>query len=266
MKWDQQIIVVTGAYGGLGQQLCHELSKLGAKLVLTGRNQEKLYELQSELESIFNSKPYVLSGDVVSDSFQEDLSQLLQNLNSQGHILINNAAISDVRFLSKQSNDSIKQMLDVNLLAPILLSKALQPWLAKAQLGKIINIGSTFGAIGYPGFSGYCASKFGLRGFSQALSRELSDTSISVQYLAPRAISTSINSNQVDQLNVELKNKVDTPVQLVPQIIAAIEQDKQETFFGWPEKLFTKLNGLFPSVVSGSIKKEHKTIKNYLNQ
>ncbi len=262
MKWNQQIIVITGAYGGLGQQLCHELSNLGAKLVITGRNPEKLFELQSKLKSM----PHVLAGDVVSKSFQEDLSRLLLDMNSQGHILINNAAISDVRFLNKQSTDSIKQMLDVNLLAPILLSKALQAWLNKAQSGKIINIGSTFGAIGYPGFSGYCASKFGLRGFSQALSRELSDTSISVQYLAPRAIATSINSNKVDQLNLELKNKVDTPIQLVPQIIEAIEQDKQETFFGWPEKLFIKLNGLFPSVVSGSIQKEHKTIKNYLNQ
>jgi short-subunit dehydrogenase len=262
MKWQQQTVVITGAYGGLGQQLCHVLSNLGVKLVITGRDQEKLFELQSKLKS----SPHVLAGDVVSESFQEDLCQLLREMNSEGHILINNAAMSDVRFLNKQSTKSIKQMLDVNLLAPILLSKTLQPWLSKARIGKIINIGSTFGAIGFPGFSGYCASKFGLRGFSQALSRELSDTSISVQYLAPRAIATGINSNQVDQLNMELKTKVDTPEQLVPQIIAAIEKDKSEKFFGWPEKLFTKINGLFPSVVSGSIQKEHKTIKNYLNQ
>ena len=262
MNWSNQTVVITGAYGGLGQELVLAISKLGARLVITGRNLEKLNNLKQSLPS----NTLVLAGNVNSKEFRAELIALLNSIQTDGHILINNAAVSDVKFLHNQDEESIEQMIDVNLLAPILLSKSLLSWLKKSSTAKIINIGSTFGAIGYPGFSGYCASKSGLRGFSQALSRELSDTNISVKYLAPRAIATKINDSNVNQLNKDLKNNVDTTKRLVPQIIKAINQNKAEIFFGWPEKLFAKLNGILPSMVSASIKKDHKTIKQYFNK
>jgi len=257
INWCEQTVVITGAYGGLGHELSKGLAALGADIIITGRNLEKLRELKNLLPQTTK----VVAGDVTSEKFQNGLVTLLESIKTSGHILINNAGISHVQFLSQQKEESIKQMIDINLLAPILLSKQLMPWLQKAQSAKIINIGSTFGAIGYPGFSGYSATKFGLRGFSQALNRELVDTNISVQYLAPRAIATTINSDKVKQLNNTLKNNVDTPGQIFPQIIRAIEKNQTEKFFGWPEKLFAKINGLFPSVVSIAINKEHKTIK-----
>lgn len=265
LNWQQQTIVVTGAYGGLGRELCKQLDKLGAHLIITGRNEEKLKALKKELSEATK----ILVGGVLEKEFQNKLLALLQEQSAQktsGHILINNAAISTVNFLEGITDSDISHMLNTNLLAPMLLSKKLLPWLKSAESAKIINIGSTFGTIGYPGFSGYCASKFGLRGFSQALSRELADTNIIVQYLAPRAIVTDINSNKVNHLNQQLKNNVDTPEQIVPQIIQAVEDGKTEKHFGWPEKLFAKINGLFPSVVAGSIKKEHQTIKQILTK
>lgn len=262
MNWTNQTIVITGAYGGLGQELAMALSKLGAQLVITGRDNDKLLKLKQSL----SENTLILAGNVSSEKFRYDLIEMLNSTKTDGHILINNAAVSDVKFLQNQDSGSIVQMLQVNLLAPILLSKALLPWLQKASASKIINIGSAFGAIGYPGFSGYCASKFGLRGFSQALNRELSDTNISVNYLAPRAIATKINDDSVNQLNKGLKTHVDTPQILVPQILKAIEKNKAERFFGWPEKLFAKINAIFPSMVSTSIKKDHPTIKQYLNK
>ncbi len=262
MNWHHQTVVITGAYGGLGKVLCKELAKLGARLVLTGRNTNKLDELSKTLPNGTVS----VSGDITTQEFQLKLVQVLAHLQSDGHILINNAGVGDGHFLENQSIENIQKMLEVNLLAPILLSKALKPWLQKAPVAKIINIGSTFGAIGFPGFSSYCASKFGLRGFSQALGRELSDTSISVQYLAPRSIETEINSDNINQLNKAIKNNVDTAEQVVPQIVKAIEQNNAEKFFGWPQKLFAKINGLFPSLVSGSIKKQLQIIKTHLNK
>lgn len=262
MNWTNQTIVITGAYGGLGKELSIALSKLGAQLVITGRDYEKLLELKASL----SNNTLLLAGNVSSEKFRNDLQELLSPIKNNGHILINNAAVSDVKFLQNQDPKLIVLMLQVNLLAPILLTQALLPWLQQSSTANIINIGSTFGAIGYPGFSGYCASKFGLRGFSQALSRELSDTNISVNYLAPRAIATKINDHTVNQLNKELKTNVDTPEILVPQIIKAIVQNNSERHFGWPEKLFAKINGIFPSMVSKSIIKDHTTIKHYLNK
>lgn len=261
INWHDQSIVITGAYGGLGRVLCQNLARLDAHLIITGRNQQKLKQLKSCLPE----QTHIVAGDVSTEDFRKKLVETLVNINSQGHILINNAGISDAHFLQQQDENTIKQMLDINLLAPILLTKSLLPWLQKAQSAKIINIGSTFGAIGYPGFSTYCATKFGLRGFSQALGRELKDTHIVVQYLAPRAMATSINSDKVNQLNDALKNKVDSADEIVPQIIVAIEKDNKEKHFGFPEKLFAKVNGLFPKLVANSIHKQHATIKKIFN-
>ncbi len=260
-NWSEQTVIVTGAYGGLGQELCKILDHLGAHLIITGRNKDKIKQLEQSLNNCTS-----LVGDVGSDEFMNGLLVIAMNKKANGHILINNAGVSTAAFLALQSKDEIQAQLNINLLAPILLCQSLLPWLKSSKNGKIINIGSTFGAIGYPGFSTYCASKFGLRGFSQALNHELSDTTVEVQYLAPRAIATKINSDKVNRLNQELKNNVDTPEQLVPQIINAIEKGKKEKFFGFPEKLFAKINGLFPSIVSGSISKELAIIKKHLNK
>ncbi len=261
LDWQQQTVIITGAYGGLGQHLCKNLSQRGAHLILTGRNIGKLQQLKQNLK-----KCTIVVGDVNATRFQTDLLATVIKHKSNSHMLINNAGISTAAFLSQQSNEEIKAQLDINLLAPIMLSQALMSWLKSAKSGRIINIGSTFGAIGYPGFSTYCASKFGLRGFSQALNRELSDTSVSVHYLAPRAIATSINSDQVNDLNKKLKNAVDKAEDIVPQIIKSIEKNHSEKFFGFPEKLFAKINALLPSVVSNAINKDHKTIKQTLTK
>lgn len=260
IDWSKQTIVVTGAYGGLGSVLCKELSLLGSHLIITGRDINKLNKLKSQL----SSETTILAGDVTSTKFISELEKLITNKKTAGHILINNAGVSDTQILQNQSVDKIKHMLDINLLAPMLISKSLLNWLHSANKAKIINIGSTFGAIGYPGFSAYCATKFGLRGFSQALSRELSDTNIDVQYLAPRAISTAMNSEKLNELNRLTKNNVDNPEQVVPQIIKAIQKGQAERFFGFPQKLFAKINGLFPNLIASSIKKDLPIIKQTL--
>lgn len=259
-NWSNLSIVITGAYGGLGKNLCHQLAEKGARLILCGRDKEALSALKKTLPSSAEQ----MIGDVSDRVFHERLVQRLENIKSHSHLLINNAATSEVDFLQQHSPNSIKRMINVNLLAPILLCQSLQPWLLKAKNAKIINIGSTFGAIGYPGFSAYCATKFGLRGFSQALNRELSDTAIAVQYLAPRAMETEINNDKVNQLNAVLNNAVDDPQIIARQIIKAIEGHRSEKFFGWPEKFFAKINGLFPSVVSKAIKKDHSIIKQFI--
>ncbi|WP_350609614.1 SDR family NAD(P)-dependent oxidoreductase, partial [Pseudoalteromonas sp. 41-MNA-CIBAN-0057] len=83
-------------------------------------------------------------------------------------------------------------LLSTNLAVPMKLCQLFLEQL-QANTGTIVNVGSSFGSIGYPYQTLYCASKFGLRGFSEALSRELSDTGVRVTYLAPRATDTDIN-------------------------------------------------------------------------
>ncbi|WP_154224382.1 SDR family oxidoreductase [Marinicella rhabdoformis] len=261
-NWKNQTVVLTGAYGGLGHVLAEALSEQGADLVLLGRDSNKLQQLQSALKHTSD----VVVGDISDRTTTSALKTLLENKQSPEHMLINNAALSDASFLNNSDEADIENVLKVNLLTPIVLSKQLMPWLQQAEHARIINIGSSFGGIGYPGFSTYCASKFGLRGFTQALNRELINTTVNAQYLAPRAMATGINTSAVNALNEKLGNAVDKPQKIARWIISSIEKNHSEKFYGWPEKLFVKINALLPNMVSKAISKDQKTIQSYLNK
>jgi len=260
--WSQSTVVITGATGGLGRALVKRLNDAGAQLILHGRDEPVLAKLVSTLTQ---PSDYVC-GDLTDSAVLLKLQEIAEQATSRQRILINNAAINSPGFLSHQSDQALIKTIEVNLTVPILLSRHFLSWLSGADQGRIINIGSSFGAIGYPGFTGYCAAKFGLLGFSQALHRELSDEGIDVHYLAPRAMDTQINTVSVKAMNKHLKNRNDKPDVIAGAMMRAIEKNQQQRFFGWPEKLFVKINSLLPGLVSRFIHRDLPIIQQHLNQ
>ena len=95
---------------------------------------------------------------------------------------------------------AIVEQIEVNLLAPMLLTQSLLGRLLREPEAVLVGIGSTFGSIGYPGYAGYCAGKFGLRGFLEALAREHADADLRVLHVAPRATRTSMNPAAAEAL------------------------------------------------------------------
>jgi short-subunit dehydrogenase len=134
------------------------------------------------------------------------------------------------------------------------------------EKAQIINIGSIFGYLGFPGFTSYCASKFGLRGFSQSLRRELSDTNIAVRYFAPRATRTNINSDAVTQMNQELKTTSDTTEFVASELMKFLKTDSFEKKLGVKESFFVFMNQLFPGIPDKAILGQLPIIKKYLNK
>ena len=102
------------------------------------------------------------------------------------------------------------------------LTHALLPLLRSRRQAAIVSVGSTFGSLPFPGFVAYSAAKAGLRGFSQALRRELSDSAVVAIHLAPRAIDTPMNSPEVKALNLELRNSSDSPEAVARQVLLAL--------------------------------------------
>ena len=146
----------------------------------------------------------------------------------------------------------------------MLLTQELLPLLQEQEDARVINIGSTFGSIGYPGFSAYCASKFGLRGFTEALRRELADTGTRVSYIAPRATRTALNTDTVVAMNDELGTAMDDPSQVANEVLAAIHGSaRTDKFIGWPEKIFVRINALLPAVVDSSLRKQLPIIRRF---
>lgn len=255
--------VLTGATGGIGRAIALQLAPQCSSLILMGRNTEKLEALKKELANIAVNVQ-IVSGDLCEDSTSVRLMDAV--LAQQGiNLLINNAGISLFKSFETQTDKDITQLMLTNLISPMLLCKQLLPHLNQ-EPSQIINIGSIFGYLGFPGFSTYCAGKFGLRGFSQSLRRELSDTSVSVRYFAPRATNTKINSDQVMQMNAELKTDSDTPEFVAGEFMKFLGGDAWEKKLGFKESFFVFMNNLFPGVPDKAIQGQLPIIKKYLHK
>jgi len=265
-KMKNSNVLLTGATGGMGKAFSQLLFDKGANMVLIGRDRNKLHELKAELLTSnisATNKVEIFAVELVDSAQRQALIAYLATLEFEIDLLINNAGISQLSLLEQTTESEINRIISTNTIAPIQLTQALLPKLLKQSSAQIINIGSTFGSIGFPGYSAYCASKFALRGFSQTLSRELADTNLTVKYLSPRATKTNLISDKIKQLNTALNTSTDLPEHVAKELLTLIEQKKTERYIGWPEKLFVRINALFPSIVSKSIVKQLPIIQKF---
>ncbi len=268
-KMKNSNVLLTGATGGMGKAFSRLLFANGANLLLIGRDSHKLHELKAELLTSnisATNKVEIFAVDLVDSAQRQALIAYLATLTFDINLLINNAGISQLSLLEQTTESEINRIISTNTIAPMQLTQALLPILLKQSSAQIINIGSTFGSIGFPGYSAYCASKFALRGFSQTLSRELADTNVTVKYLSPRATKTNLISKKIEQLNTALNTATDLPEHVAKELLALIEQNKTERYIGWPEKLFVGINALFPSIVSKSIVKQLPIIQKFAGE
>ncbi len=129
-----------------------------------------------------------------------------------------------------------------------------------------MNVGSAFGYIGFPCFSTYCASKFGLRGFTEALQREYAHSGMRAIYFAPRATWTPFNSVAVDGMNRALGNHMDRPEIVAQALLRVVQRRQRRAVVGWPEKLICRLNGLWPELVDQVLATKVKTVVKFARQ
>lgn len=260
MKLSESRVLLTGASGGIGSEVCKQLLTNNATVFAVSRNVKKLTRLFSSAgEKLIN-----IEADITTQAGRENILTVLYEKESNVNVLINCAGINQFSSISDMSEENVEQQVNANLIGPILLIKVLLPILSKQEKAKIINVGSSFDSIGFPGFSVYSATKFGLRGFSESLRRELSDTNIEVSLVSPRATKTDMNTSSVEQMNNALKVRMDDTERVAKIIINGIHGTGAETYIGWPEKLFARINRVFPSIVDSAISKQLPVIKQYL--
>ncbi|WP_430458521.1 SDR family oxidoreductase [Rheinheimera sp.] len=259
MELHGKTVLLTGASGGIGQAIALQLAAAGARLVLVARNTARLATLQAELVAKHPADHQIFSADLTNAQERQDLLAFVRDL--QGiDLLINNAGISQFGLVAQQDYAT---QLSTNLLMPMLLTQTLLPELQRKSAAMIVNVGSAFGSIGYPGFTGYSASKFGLRGFTEALKRELSDSAVQVLYFAPRATDTAINSDAVVAMNRELGNQSDSPALVAAALVQQIQQNQARRFIGWPEQLFVRVNAVLPGIVDKALAAKLAVIRRY---
>lgn len=257
MQLNTARVLLTGANGGLGQALAQQLVNHGASVLLAGRDTEKLQALQIQLGNAASC--------CVADLTQaQGMAALTQAaLAFKVNVLINNAGIGAFGLLQDQAWDTIEQVMQTNLLAPVRLTHALLPHLTRQPQASIVNVGSAFGSLPFAGFAAYSSAKAGLRGFSQSLRRELASTQVHVLHVAPRAIDTTLNSPAVNALNRALGNASDSPETVASHLLKALAQNRSELHIGFPERLFAWLNGFAPGLIDRGLTGKLATIQQH---
>lgn len=185
-KW----VLITGASKGLGKELAFEFAKAGASLILAARSEELLSELSKSVQRQFNSDVLIVAGDICEDRVLDELTQAA--LDKQIEILVNNAGLVSINLLEDVSVERIELMVNLNLLAPIKLTKAVIPMFKARRSGTVLNINSTAGKKAVPNHTIYCATKHGITGFSEALKLEVKGMGIRIFNVSPGKMATDL--------------------------------------------------------------------------
>lgn len=179
-----RVAVITGAAGGQGRSHARLFHELGARLVLTDLDADAVRALAAE----YGDRAIGLAHDVASAAAWEAVADAAKEAFGRVDVLVNNAGFCPEGPLAETAERVIRLTLDVNLLGPMLGVQALLPLMGEGA--SIVNIASTAGVAGYANRVPYSASKWGLRGVSRALARELAGTGIRVNTVCPGAVDT----------------------------------------------------------------------------
>lgn len=253
-------VLLTGASGGIGAALCDALVKAGARVVAVGRNDERLQQLAQQQPA---GQVVPLAADLATDSGRAHAIAIASKLQRTPSILVLAHAQSAFGLFEEQSMPELRDLVETNLLGPMALIHGLLPTLQAHPQAAVVAVGSTFGSLAFPGFAAYSATKFGLRGLIEGLSREYADRNLTFQFLSPRATRTAFNTSAVEAMNRELKVAEDDPADVAALLVAAIASGRPRMQIGWPEKLFARINGALPGLVDRSLKSQLATVRRH---
>jgi short-subunit dehydrogenase len=254
--------VLTGATGGIGRAIAEQLAPQCEALLLVARDAAKLEAFARGINAA-GGRSRGVAADLTSAAGRAAVARAAAEVPGGVDLLINNAGTTEFAWLADHSDEMLERILRVNALAPMQLTRALLPLLLAQPAARIVNVGSIFGYLGYPGHTAYSASKFALRGFSEALRRELADGPVRVTYFAPRATRTALNGAAECAMNDELGVAMDAPQVVAAALLDTLRAPARERLLGMPERLFARLNQILPGLVDGGLRRRLPVIRRH---
>jgi short-subunit dehydrogenase len=230
-----KVAVVTGAASGIGRATSVELAKEGCHLALSDVNAQGLEETAALVRELGRrASSHIV--DVSDKARMQRYADEVMAEHGQVNILVNNAGVTVTAPFDDHSLEDWEWIVGINFWGVVYGCKFFLPHLKQAGEGHIVNLSSVFGLLGVPSQTSYCATKFAVRGFSEALWVELKDDNIGVTAIHPGGVKTEIaKSARVGAQSANLKdeaiNVIDrlsiTPERCAKQIVSAIKGNKQ---------------------------------------
>ncbi|MCK5857054.1 MAG: SDR family oxidoreductase [Bacteroidales bacterium] len=251
--FQDKIIWITGASSGIGRSLSLQFFKLGAKLVLSGRNQDALHSVAKEA-NVNKDRFLILDFDLSTDFDANEKAQKVIEYFGRIDYLFNNGGISQRSISIETSIEVDRRIFEINFFAADKLTKAVLPHMLKNGFGHISATSSVVGKFGIPMRSAYAASKHALHGYYDSLRAEMYGKGIYISVIIAGRILTNISQNAVTKDGSKY-NKLDegqangmTADEAAQRIIKGIAKRKPEIMFGGKELLMVYIRRYLPKL------------------
>lgn len=245
MIFKEKTVIITGASEGVGAAVAGLFAEAGANLMLVARGRKNLEKVADALRD--RARVEIFPMDVADQDACVDLFKKAQFEFGRVDILVNNAGYHARGPVEGVDADDLAKIIDVNLRAPIVLSRLALPYLREAGEGAIINVGSLAGKVIYPGAATYSASKAGLRSFSLALSEELRETGIKVGLVSPGPINTAFIMDDIDGVSdITFSQPMSTALDVAQAVLDLCGNSIREEAMPRSSGVLTTIVGLMP--------------------
>ncbi|HNP36587.1 MAG TPA: SDR family NAD(P)-dependent oxidoreductase [Woeseiaceae bacterium] len=245
MIFNDKTVIITGASAGVGAATARKFADAGANLLLLARGKKALEAIAAELRD--KTRVEILAMDVAdpdacSDAFKKAAFEF-----GQVNILINNAGYHARGPVGSVATADLGRMIDVNLKAPIILTRIALPYLREAGGGAIINVGSLAGRLPVPGSAAYSASKCGLRAFTFAIAEEPSAAGIKFAVVSPGPIDTGFIMDNIDKVSdLTFSQAISTADEVAQAVLDLCGNNQREQTMPAMSRFVTTMSYLFP--------------------
>ena len=207
MNLEEKVAIVTGSSKGIGRAIAIELARSGAKVVVSGRNQERVEQVRNEIKKE-NTEVIAVVADV---SKMDDAVNLVNKTLEKWErvdILVNNAGINRDNLIMRMAQEDWEDVININLTGTFNCIKSVTRQMMKQRSGNIINITSVVGLMGNAGQANYAASKAGIIGLTKSVARELASRNITCNAIAPGYIETEMTDKLDDKIKENLRQQI----------------------------------------------------------